>query len=346
MQDAEKVASVFFGWATLVISIATPIFAALCDHSSWLRGSSPPKRVTVTTPFFTDVLKDVQIAGGAKLTTNGEQLSSLFQGSVTLANRGQVAILPSDVFEPIAVEVSEGWRLIAVDSSSGSKIKFQWLRVSDRCFSATPALLNPGDELSVRVYAAPSEADRGLLGQPSLAWRARIASLSSIEVEPRPDFSWLFRQPSTAWVLLAGWKLIFLLIAGPTLHAFYLYYGWHLRLWTGVDSDSVFRIVGLGLLAFAAAESYGSVLFPTVVDMLGSRLNWLNVVMMSLHIGVLMCMIVAVHRRGRRGRSEHAGLEADGGEAGVMAEVMSSRDRPRRKARRRPDLRGGADQID
>src|SRR5208283_384539 len=73
----------------------------------------------------------------------------------SISNTGSVAIIPSDFYENLSINVDKEWKILLAKNSTGKEHPV-WKKVNDQKFEASPELLNPGDSITVNVYATPN----------------------------------------------------------------------------------------------------------------------------------------------------------------------------------------------
>jgi hypothetical protein len=69
----------------------------------------------------------------------------------SVTNTGNVAILPSDFYGNLSINVDKQWKILTVINSTG-KDRPVWEKVNDQQFEASPELLNPGDQIIVSLF--------------------------------------------------------------------------------------------------------------------------------------------------------------------------------------------------
>jgi hypothetical protein len=200
--------------------------------------------------------------------------------------------LPTDFYENLSVTVDRPWKIIAVENKEflSPEIRLRWKRVNDTRFEAEPVLLNPGDRVDPVVYLTDTEfVDMGsptsAAGRkgPVLRWNARIANLRGFS-DP-PD---LLANESGIVVQLSGWALPFTLFAAVLFQALYM----QLLSRAGFLPDWSWRSTSLvlcaSLLAFAAAESSATYLFPNYLTRMTGVNHWLNAPWIVAHVFALL----------------------------------------------------------
>jgi len=111
----------------------------------------------------------------------------------SISNTGSVAIIPSDFYENLSINVDKEWKILLAKNSTGKEHPV-WKKVNDQKFEASPELLNPGDSITVNVYATNTQhltQDQTLhqlqiLQELNPIWSAHILNLKSITESTNP----------------------------------------------------------------------------------------------------------------------------------------------------------------
>lgn len=133
-----------------------------------------------------------------------ENINSLRIVQTSLINVGKLPIVPNDIVEPISIESDPSWRIVSVvnsspDGSSSSlqgrlqrdndgPVQLEWSKVNDHIFTAKPALLNSGDNVTITAYLTKTDtafSKDDLVGSVPvdvpIVWKTRIAGLKGID---------------------------------------------------------------------------------------------------------------------------------------------------------------------
>jgi hypothetical protein len=139
-----------------VVALVTGLAPIYATYDVLRRGPVPERQVELNRFIAVNPLDDLSpLASRVRLllTIGDQTFDNIVIATISLKNTGNVPILPSDILEPISVNVSAPWRIIAVeDSRFQGELRFKWKRISDHRYEAIPALLNPGDFTAYTVY--------------------------------------------------------------------------------------------------------------------------------------------------------------------------------------------------
>lgn len=308
----------------LVVGLMTAAVPAYVAYDTYGRGPIPEKRVELFQQLTVNPLQDLSALGQRAsfvLKYQSQTFKNLVISYASITNKGRAPILPSDFYENLSVTVDEPWKIITVEDRGGPGPKMHWKRVSDKRFEADPTLLNPGDRFDPVVYLTNPKATENhidtsasktnalipepdnetpcpgqsppCLGTPTLKWNARIANLRGFSSPPEEPLL----GPDVV-VQISGWGVPFTVLAAALFQALYLRllsragflpkWGWWLML----------IIVLTSMLAYAAAESSATYLFPEPLY-LGAVETWMNVPWIVIHVLV----IAVLYHLGRRSQS-------------------------------------------
>jgi hypothetical protein len=284
--------SLFWKVLSLVVILLTAFVPAYVAYDLYSRGPSPEKHIELERVPTIDALRDISQEGiRVKLTLNEQPIDNLSISSATIKNAGSVPVLPIDYHEKLSVSVNEPWKIINVNNSYPKHfVQLHWKRVNDTKFEAEPALLNPGDIVSTKVYltntkfGAISILDKA--SEPQVTWSVRIVNLPAFYEPP----SFLERVQGKYFgfeVNLSGWGLPFTIVAALLFQALYL----HLLSCAGFLNGWNWRVIAVilcvSLLSFAAAESSATYLFGNIRTEIQGVQHWANAPFIMIHILVL-----------------------------------------------------------
>jgi hypothetical protein len=290
-------------WKILVLAVGllTAAVPAWVAYDMYGRGSIPEKQVELFQLTTISPLRDLSVLGqkvDVLLRYQDQTFKNLVITSAWITNKGRSPILPADFYEPFSVTVDEPWKIIAVEDRGlmSPEIRVHWKRASDTRFEAEPLLLNPGDRLDPVVYLTNTNASdmtsfASGAKEPVVRWNTRIANLRAFSKPPD-----LLSDDFGIMVSLSGWALPFTLVAATLFQALYL----HLLLRAGLLRNwgwwQILLVLLTSLLAYAAAESIATYLFPGTLYRFMGVSHWLNAPWIVIHIVV----IVVLYSRTRR----------------------------------------------
>lgn len=187
--------------ASLVITLFGAISTIYVSYDLYEKEQKlePVRSITLDRRFMSDLTRTFENSSpeiGYSLTYQGKKLSSLITISESLENTGTEPITPQEVYEPLTVEIQKPWRILAIENRTTkyeTSINPEWIRINERKFKATPFLFNPGDKVSIEIYATTNETEyKETLGDNRLNpqithWNTRIRNLKSIKNKEEED---------------------------------------------------------------------------------------------------------------------------------------------------------------
>jgi hypothetical protein len=220
-------------------------------------------------------------------------VKNLFLSTIGLKNIGSVAIIPSDFYEPLSINVDGSWKILLVKDDLREEHPI-WKRVNDHKFEAVPELLNPDDAISVSVYTTNTQNDHPQLAQLKPWWSTHILNLKSITVKNNQlNFSdELAQNPVNKLVpivvFLYGPGLLSTSIGTIFFMVIYMRLLYQLKIITRARWSSIAAIVGVSIISVTSSESMTTYFFPDIFTRLTGVYNWLNMPWIILNLVVLM----------------------------------------------------------
>jgi hypothetical protein len=285
-----------------IIELITMIFLAVVtayiSYDLFSKGNIPPKMVSMS-EYTINPLDDLYPLENEKkpiLNIGNAKITNLIIYSTTFKNTGKSPIVPNDFIEPLSVTANAPWRIITITDSkySLSDIRFKWQRISDNRFIAEPALLNPGDAISIYVYITNPESaihkdDSVNKRDNLLKWNARIVNLPSITKEKSFSALEVEKNYGSISVILYGRALIFTFFCMSIFFILYLHLLYEAGFLSYLSFKEMIIIVIFGLLSLAASESMSTYLFRNfLTDLMGVE-HWLNLPPIIINI---ICLII------------------------------------------------------
>jgi hypothetical protein len=282
---------------TCFLGLTSALVPAYMAYTLWSRGPTPPKKVQLFSMLQFNPLNALAPLADhlpVRVTFGDRTVDNFIVDSTQIQNVGQSPILPSDYSEPLSVTSPSPYTILAVETAPGS-VRLSWNRAAEDRFEAVPALLNPGDVVTVSVYltdttknstlspAMMTDAEKvraSFTPNIELKWSARIVNLSGFSPAP-PIRTLPSADPLGVVVFLEGWRLVWVLVLAATFLGCYLYL---LRAGglTQLNAGWSIVIVGAALLSFAAAEAITDVLDGGTLYM--SALNVPNIATLAVHL--------------------------------------------------------------
>jgi hypothetical protein len=227
------------------------------------------------------------------LTIGDEPVTNnLAVSTISIINTGSVAIIPSDYYTNLSINVDKQWKILAVINATGAE-RPVWKKVTDQQFEASPELLNPRDAITVVLYVTNTEHERLVQEQVTQlkpTWSAHILNLRSIS-EARNPIQEMNADPFINFpffVLLYGSALIIMLCGTIFLMIIYINLLYDLSVLKGGRWQSVGAIIGVGMLSLTSSESMTTYLFPNIWVRLTGISNWLNMPWIVLNLVLLV----------------------------------------------------------
>ena len=220
------------------------------------------------------------------LSVDNVPVTNLVVSIISITNTGQVAILPSDFYTNLSINVDKQWKILfLVNAGQNQPV---WKKVNDQQFEVSPELLNPGDSMTVVLYVTNIQYEHLTLAQTEQFkpfWSAHILNIKSITEQTNPITG--FSQ-TPFFILLYGLTLVVTLLGTIFFMTIYVNLLYDLDYIRSVRWQSVVSIVGVGLISLTSSEAMATYLFPNVYLFLtGSISNWMNMPWIVLNL-VLM----------------------------------------------------------
>ena len=289
---------------TLVVGLLTAAVPAYVAYDIYGRGSILEKRVELFQLTPINPLQDLSVLGERAsfvLKYQKQTFKNIVIVGAWITNKGGVPVLPTDFYENLRVTVEKPWKIVAVENRGGFSpgIRVRWKRVNDTRFEAEPMLLNGGDRIDPLVYLTDTEFSDAASPstttgrkEPIVKWNARIANLRGFSDPPNP-----FGNDSLGIdIPLYGWALPFTLFAALLFLALYLKLlsrAGFLRHW---NWPSISLVLCASFLAFTAAESSATYLFPNYITTANGVDHWLNAPWIVAHV-LAVCVLYWQARR-------------------------------------------------
>lgn len=287
-----------------VVGLLTAFVPAYVSYDLYGRGGLPERKIELEKMSVIDPLQDLSSIGNTvslqiRSKSESQELDNIFIAKVYLKNAGQSPILPSDYYEKISVNVKKPWKILAVGSGEQFRnVNFKWNRVADERFEAVPALLNPGDMVSVNVYLTNTEykiiSSDKKREEPNIEWQARILNMTELTNAPVRSINFSSdRWWDVASVNLSGIALPFTICIAMLFLALYLHLLSKVSIIVNMRGISIAIVLGVSFLSFAVAESMATYLFGSFLTKLFGGVNhWMNAPWIILHVIILIFLYV------------------------------------------------------
>jgi hypothetical protein len=291
-----------------LITGAAPIYVSYdLFHRGSVQGSVPERRLELIEWPAINPLQDLNIKSGRvalRLSVGDETFDNMAIKRFTLTNTGEAPVVPSDYHEPISIRVKPPWRIIAVEHDFIIHgLSLGWHRVSDQLFEAKPALINPGDFMSQKVYLTDTKykarQKSDVTPEVDLEISARITNMRQF-ITPAPATLSKFRPPKWFIVYLDGPAVAFTVISASIFLFWYLFLLQRAGLLALSRYKSCLTVIGLSVLSFSVAEVIAYYVFGGILSLtsfrpypLNWRTNWHNWFILILHI----CVSIYLYRR-------------------------------------------------
>jgi hypothetical protein len=286
--------------AALLIG-AAPVYVAYDIYNP--SSNNPEKHLDMISGPEIDPLADLAALrrrAAISVTVGDETFNNLVIWDTLFMNVGDVPILPSDYYKNLKVTVNKPWKIVAVDNQVRyfKGIPISWKRIDERTFEAEPALLNPHDRLTARVYLTNTQFVGGHakedMEKPNVEWSARITNLHGFT---KPT-SRLDDPKLNMWgmvVSMHGWAVPFSGVSAILFQALYLHLLaklYYLREW---GWQSLGMILITGVVSVAGAESIATYLFGNQLTFIIGVKNWYNAPPIIIHALLLAFLWWKVH---------------------------------------------------
>lgn len=277
----------------LIISSLAALYGSFYTPNAFtekqLRSTLP---VTTTVVGALSPLQDKDKIQVYLMIENEPVPNNLVISYIGIVNTGSVAIIPSDYYTNLSINVPTQWKILSVINATGTD-RPVWKKVTDQQFEASPELLNPGDAIFVFVYLTNTANKLLTREQTTLlkpTWSAHILNLKSISEATNP-FSEIKRDPlinEPFEIVLYGSGLVITLGGALFFMIIYINLLYDLNYLKGSRWQSAGTITGVGVISLTAAEAMATYLVPNIwVRLTGGVSNWLNMPWIVLHVVVL-----------------------------------------------------------
>ena len=253
-----------------------------------------PKRLETGEPFATNFAVGLSPLGdrlSLVMSIDNKPVRNIVSAVMTLANTGNVPVIPSDYYEKLAVNCLKPWVILSIVAND-APVSSVWHRTDDQKFEAEPTLLNPGDAVRVSVYLTNPEVERPSQEQINdigLRWSAHILNLSDIQTRPNI----LTAESSAMWgprIELYGWGLVSTIVLSLIFMVEYVHFLNKIGLTRSQEWLLILCVVGTGFLSVAASESISTYLFPSLLVKISGVPHWMNLPWILLNFCTLMCL--------------------------------------------------------
>jgi hypothetical protein len=251
------------------------------------------KQLQSSLPVTTEITAEISELWGLgdriKLSMIVDQLpvKNLVVSIISVKNTGSIAIVPSDFFTPLSINVDKQWKIfLLVSKSTGGG---QWKMVNDQQVEMSPELLNPGDTIFVVLFLTNTQYEHLTLEQTEQLrplWSAHILNLKSITTQTNP-----LKEPQffPFILLLGGPTLLVTLLGAIFFMTIYVNLLYNLDYIRGIRWQSVGAIVGVGIISVISSEAMATYLFPNIyVFLTGGISTWLNMPWIVLNLVLLV----------------------------------------------------------
>ncbi|MBB5576354.1 MULTISPECIES: hypothetical protein [Rhizobium] len=263
------------------------------------RGPIPPKQLSAEYIGPSDPLQDLQNTGtniSVSISSGGKPVPKIYIYRASLENTGHAPILPSDFFGDLKLSALPDWHIVAVGNSpwrGAQSVSVDWKRTSDNLYTASPTLLNSGDEIAISVYLTAKEdveTAAVLKGASApIAFETRVANLPSISLKPNIIMEKAQPVAGGITVEIRNWGVWFFLVI------FAIYFALHLFLLRRFASVSKLNYGYLVLIFIAsifsisAAEATTTYVFGPYAGLPDVPADgWLNIPPLALNFGLLL----------------------------------------------------------
>jgi hypothetical protein len=248
-------------WAGLVVPAAGVAVLFYQSAAQFARGEDADRDIRQLyfgpIDLFDDLSPLSTDGSPIRITVGTGDYSNLSIYQVILRNEGDAPLKPSDFVEPLRIEVTTPWEIVAIRDGMvfrkdpvPNQARLKWERVDAQHFEAAPFLLNPGVATSQRVYLT-------YRGQSDIP-RDEVPVSLSLGV---PHLTGFYRGPTKyddsdapAMVYLSATAVVFVIVVASVLLAWYAWALLRLGYVRRIAWTSVALIVFCGWLSYAAAE--------------------------------------------------------------------------------------------
>ena len=282
-------------WHALeIFAILVPAFVTL--YAGFFAPSAfTEKQLQSSLPVTAEITAGIRELWGLgdriKLSMIVDQLpvKNLVVSITSVKNTGSVAIVPSDFFTPLSINVDKQWKILLLVSKSTGGDRSEWKIVNDQQVDMSPQLLNPGDAILVVLLLTNTQYEHPTLEQTEQLrplWSAHILNLKSITTQTNP-----LKEPQLLpFILLLGGSTLLVTLLGAiffmTIYVNLLYDLDYIR---SIRWRSVGAIVGVGIISVISSEAMATYLFPNIyVFLTGGISNWLNMPPIVLNLVLLV----------------------------------------------------------
>src|ERR1700730_18077611 len=171
----------------ILISALGTLYAGLYVPSAFTE-----KQLQSSLPFTTAVAGALSPLGDriqlSLMIGNQPVKNNLVVSTISIRNTGSVAIIPSDHYTNLAINVAKQWTILSVVNGTAAE-RPVWKKVTDQQFESSPELLNPGDVITAVLFVTNTEHERltqEQVTQLKPTWSAHILNLKSINETTNP----------------------------------------------------------------------------------------------------------------------------------------------------------------
>ena len=281
---------------------AFPLYAAL-NRPSKISETRLRSGLSITSDV-TSSLSGLGNIATVSIVIDKTPIKNLVLSVDSIKNVGSRAIIPSDFYEPLSINVPKPWKILLVKNTGGEKFPV-WKKINDQRFQASPKLLNPGDSITISLYATNTENDHLTVMQAfqlKPTWKAHILNLQAITEQPNPltvtaGDPFLKFEPfivylyGTPFITTIGGSILFMIV--------YIHLLYYLKIITVARWQSIAAIVGVGILSLASSEAISTYLFPTVLIRMFGVNNLINMPWIVINFVLLAWLFAKAYVRGR-----------------------------------------------
>ncbi len=258
---------------------------------TWYYVGRPVEKTLVSDQVFaTNLIPSLDVLGdrlSLSMALDNIQVKNLISATMALTNEGSEAILPTDFYEPLTINVDRPWSVIAVVSND-APVSSKWHRINDQQFEADRTLINPGDSVRVSVYLTNTEIEHPTKTQMkdlNLNWATRVANLRQITVRENIFLA----EAKDYWgvvTIFYGWRLVFFVALSMIFMAEYVNLLYRIVMLVRPKFEVVIWVVFAGLLSGTASDGITELIFPSVLTKLAG-VSWYNFPMIFLNLILL-----------------------------------------------------------
>jgi hypothetical protein len=246
----------------ILMSALVPLYVSLYTPNTFTQKrlqSFSPVTSDVTGAFaaFRELGNDIHIS----VTNNDFPIDNLAVSVVGIKNTGSVAIIPSDFYENLSINVDGPWRILAVKTTASPE-PFIWTKITNQRFEMPAQLLNPGDELQASVYATNTRYTQSPHSELTPYWSAHVLNMQTIT---KGNINKVVPIAGLLMVYLYGWSLIATLGGTIFLLIIYLNLLYRLEFIQSHRWSSVGAIIVSGIISLSSSEAMATYLVPNAL---------------------------------------------------------------------------------